>query len=338
MAGAPPSASRPRVLVTCRVSEQAREAIATTLADRAEVTYLSDLDHADRAGALRSARALLSLSLQRELAGPEEFELIAAVGLVQLLSAGADHVPFDRIPAGVAVASNAGAYSRPIAEHVLALTLALAKRLPQNQAAMARGEFDQRTLNLELSGSVVGILGFGGIGRASAALFRPFGARIHAIGRGLDASEEVDWTGTLEDIDALLAVADVLLVTLPLTRSTRGLIGRRGLSLMKPGAILVNPARAAIVDEDALYEHLREHPSFSAGIDVWWQEPRNHEAFATRRPFFELENLLGSPHNSAITRGSLAAAAHDAAENVRDFLAGGSPRHLVDRSEYTDQD
>ena len=338
MAGGVPGASRPPVLVTCRVSEELREAIATTLGDRAEVAYLSDLDRAERAGALGSARALLSLRLQRELEGPEEFELIATVGLVQLLSAGADHVPFDRIPAGVAVASNAGAYAPPMAEHVLAQTLALAKRLPQNHAAMARGEFDQRTLNLELKGSVVGILGYGGIGRASATLFRSFGARIHAIGRGLEASGQLDWTGTLEDLDALLAVADVLLITLPLTRSTRGLIGRRELSLMKPHAILVNPARAAIVEEEALYEHLRENPSFSAGIDAWWQEPRGRDRFTTRFPFFELPNLLGSPHNSAITRGSQAAAARDAAENVRDFLAGGSPRHLVDRSEYADQD
>ncbi len=129
----------------------------------------------------------------------------------------------------------------------------------------------------------------------------------------------------------------MLVITLPLTRSTRGLIGRRELELMKHDAILINPARAAIVDEDALYEHLREHPSFSAGIDVWWQEPRRHGSFATRRPFFELPNLLGSPHNSAITRGTLASAARDAAENVRRFLRGEPPRNLVDRSEYADQ-
>ena len=87
---------------------------------------------------------------------------------MQLESAGADSVPFERLAPAVSVASNAGAYAQPMAEHVLALTLALAKRLPQNQAALARGEFDQSKLNREIRGSVVGILGFGGIGRASA--------------------------------------------------------------------------------------------------------------------------------------------------------------------------
>ncbi|HTQ67120.1 MAG TPA: 2-hydroxyacid dehydrogenase [Solirubrobacteraceae bacterium] len=332
-----PEPRRAEVVVTYRAPQDEREAIDATLADTARVVYLSDLHRERRAGALGGARALLSLHLQRELEGPGELDLIAGVGLVQLLSAGADHVPFERIAPEVPVASNAGAYARPMAEHVLALTLALGKRLPQNHAALARGGFDRRALNLELRSSVAGILGFGGIGQASAALFRAFDARIHAIGRGRAAAPDgVDRFGTLEDLDELLAGADVLVIALPLTRRTRGLIGRRELSLMKSHAILVNPARAAIVEEDALYEHLREHPSFSAGLDVWWQEPGRGDAFATRRPFFELPNLLGSPHNSALTRGALAAAARDAAENIRRFLAGERPLHLVDRGEYAD--
>ena len=331
-------AARPVVVVTFRAGAELREAITATLEDEAQVVYLSELDRSERAGALGTARALLSLSLDRELEGPDEFALVASVGLVQLESAGADGVPFERLAPAVPVASNAGAYARPMAEHVLAMTLALAKRLPQNQAALARGEFDQRTLNREIRGSVVGILGFGGIGHASAELFRALGASIHAISRDGRAVDGVAWTGTPVQLDTLLAVADVLVITLPLTRSTRGLIGRRELALMKDDAILVNPARAAIVDEDALYEHLLEHQSFSAGLDVWWQEPRRHGSFATRRPFFELPNLLGSPHNSAITGGTLASAAREAAENVRRFLRGEPPRNLVDRSDYPGQD
>ncbi len=331
-----PSASRPEVLVTVAASRRMRAAIAVALGDAARVVYLGDLEEEQRAAALGSARALLSSSdLQGELHGDGEFALIADVGLVQLLSAGANSVPFGRIAPEVVVASNAGAYAEPMAEHVLALALALAKRLPQNHAALARGKFDQSKPNLELRGSVVGILGYGGIGRASAALFSAFGARIHAIGRSRgDPPEGVEWLGTLEDLDELLGVADVLLIALPLTRSTRGLVGSRELSLMKPTAILVNPARAAILDEGALYEHMREHPEFSAGIDAWWHEPHDNGSFSTERPLFELPNLLGSPHNSAITRGSVAAAAGRAAGNVRRFLAGEPPRHVVDRSEY----
>jgi D-isomer specific 2-hydroxyacid dehydrogenase, NAD binding domain len=132
----------------------------------------------------------------------------------------------------------------------------------------------------------------------------------------------------------VLGDADVLVVSLPLTNETRGRIGARELSLMKPDAILILISRAAIVDEDALYEHLRSTPSFSAGIDAWWQEPRGQGTFAPRRPFLDLPNVVGSPHNSAITGGSLAAAARYAAANVARFLRSEPVHHLVDRTGY----
>lgn len=138
----------------------------------------------------------------------------------------------------------------------------------------------------------------------------------------------------MDDLDALLSTADILVVSLPLTRATRGLIGPRELSLMRSDAIVVNVARAAILDEDALYEHLYGNPSFSAGIDTWWQEPRRSGSFATRRPFLELPNVLGSPHNSALTAGSLRVGARHACANIARYLEGEAPRNLVDRSDY----
>ena len=158
--------------------------------------------------------------------------------------------------------------------------------------------------------------------------------RVHAINRAGATDEPVDWIGTLADLDALLASADVVLISLPLARSTRGLIGRRELELMKPDAILVNVARAAIVDEDALYEHLRTHPDFSAGIDTWWEEPHAGDSFRPRHPFLDLPNVIGSPHNSGATAGTLADAARQAAANVARLLRGEPVEHLVDRSDY----
>jgi glycerate dehydrogenase len=272
--------------------------------------------------------------IEGELRGPDELALLESVGLVQLLSAGVDRVPFDRLPAGVPVASNAGAYAEPMAEHVLAMALALAKRLPQNHAALARGEFDQQTPSRAIRGSIVGVLGFGGIGQASAKLFSALGARIHAINRSGHTDALVDRISTLGDLDAVLATADVLVITLPLTRATRGLIAQRELALMKPDAMLVNVARGAIVDEDALYEHLRRNPSFSAGIDAWWEEPHGDDRFSPRRPFLDLPNVVGSPHNSGITAGSLAEAARRAAANVARHLRGEPAQHLVARSDY----
>ena len=307
-----------------------REAIEQTLDELAAVTFLSDSD-SDRASALAAADALLVWGIGAELTQDELHRL--DVELVQLVSAGANHIPFGLLAPSIRVAANGGGWAGPMAEHVLAMTLALAKRLPQNHALLARGVFDQRTPSKALDGCVVAILGYGGIGRASARLFRALGARIHAVTRSGRPENDVELTASLDELDGVVAAADVLLLSLPLTVATAGLIARRELELMKPDAILVNVARAEIIDEDALYEHLRDTPSFSAGLDVWWQEG-GRDGFATRRPFFELPNVLGSPHVSANAAGSPARAAGHAAENVARYLRGEAVLHLVDRAEY----
>jgi phosphoglycerate dehydrogenase-like enzyme len=324
------------VVVTCRASGELADAIADVLGAEASVVFLDGLPADERGPALETAGAVLAWNLDTELE-PKEFANLAGVGLIQLVSAGADHIQFDRLPAGVPVASNVGAYAGPMAEHVLAMALALAKRLPQQHAKLARGEFDQGTLTRVVRGSVVGILGFGGIGQACADLFQACDARIHAINRSGRADRPAEFVGTLRDLDRVLGAADVLVISIPLTRSTRGLIGRRELELMKPDAILVNVARGAIVDEAALYDHLRDHPEFSAGIDAWWHEPIGRgTTFRTEHPFFDLPNVLGSPHNSALTLGSLVEATRHAAANLLHHLRGEPVGGLVRREDYVD--
>ena len=188
-------------------------------------------------------------------------------------------------------------------------------------------------------GAVCGILGFGGIGRATAGLMRAFGARIHAVNTSGRTSEPVEFIGTLADLDQVLAAADVLVMALPLTNPTRGLIGARELGLMKPTAILVNVGRAAIVDERALYEHLRDQPEFCAGIDTWWREPGaggpgSGSHWSPSYPFFDLPNVIGSPHNSGVTDGALQFGAGQAAENVLHFLRGEAVVGVTRREDY----
>jgi glycerate dehydrogenase len=282
---------------------------------------------------LRQADVLLGWHLGEELpagalASP------ARLRFVQLLSAGADSVDYAALPERLMLAGNVGAYAEPMAEYVMAVTLALARRLPQRHAELARGEFGMWKPVLTLDGAVCAVLGFGGIGAATARLMRAFGARIHAVNRSGRTTEPVDFIGTLADLDWVLAEADVLVIALPLTRSTRGLIGARELGLMKPAAILVNVGRAAIVDERALYEQLRDQPEFCAGLDAWWHEPAPGARFATRYPFFGLPNLIGSPHNSGVTDGALQTGAVRAAENVLRFLNGETVTGVVRREDY----
>jgi phosphoglycerate dehydrogenase-like enzyme len=256
-----------------------------------------------------------------------------------MLSAGLDTVDFDVIAPDIMVAGNVGAYAHPIAEHVMAMVLCLAKRLPQENAALARGEWtraegDRAAATATLDGAVCAILGYGGIGRATARLMRAFGARIHAINSSGHTDDPVEFCGTLDDLDRVLAAADVLVIGIPLTAGTRGLIGTRELGLMKDSAILINVARGAIVDERALYEHLRATPGFSAGIDAWWDEPRSGAPFRTNYPFFELPNLLGSPHNSGDVPGIMYYAARQAAANVRRYLIGDAVSGVARREDY----
>jgi phosphoglycerate dehydrogenase-like enzyme len=282
---------------------------------------------------LRQADVLLGWHLGEELPSGALADS-ARLRFVQLLSAGADSVDYAALPERLMLAGNVGAYAQPMAEYVMAVTLALARRLPQRHAEMAKGEFGMWKPVLTLDGAVCAVLGFGGIGKATGRLMRAFGARIHAVNTSGRTTEPVDFIGTQADLDQILAEADVLVIALPLTRSTRSLIGARELELMKPAAILVNVGRAAIVDERALYEHLRDHPEFCAGLDAWWHEPAPGAEFATGYPFFDLPNLIGSPHNSGVTDGALQVGAVRAAENVRRFLHGEAVTGVVRREDY----
>lgn len=303
------------------------------LASDATVVSTFGMDDEQRAETIRRAEAVIAWELPKEI--PAGVLAVAPrPRFLQLLSAGVDTVDFSALSDDLAVASNAGAYAGPMSEYVLAMTLSLAKRLPQHHAAMAAGWFDKWVPSQVLNGAVCAILGFGGIGTATARLMKAFGVRIHAVTRTGLASESVEFVTTLAGLDDVLAAADVLVISLPLTLDTRGLIGARELALMKPTAILVNVARAAIVDQQALYEHLSANPEFRAGIDTWWDEPIGDAPFLTAYPFMELPNVLGAPHNSSIVTGTMLTGAQVAAENVRRYLRGERVTGLVRRSDY----
>jgi phosphoglycerate dehydrogenase-like enzyme len=328
-----PMAQQRLVAVSYPADEEFARINSEVLAGDAKVVRTYELDDAQRTRTLRSAEALLAWELPKEIPAGALREA-GRLRFVQLLSAGVDKVDFSALPDRLTVASNAGAYAGAMSEHVLAMTLSLAKRLPQRHAALAAGRFDKWAPSLVLDGAICAILGFGGIGAATARLMRAFGARIYAVNRSGRTSEPAEFAGTLADLDRVLAAADVLVVSLPLTLATRGLLGGRELALMKPAAILVNVARGAIISQSALYEHLRTHPQFSAGIDTWWDEPAAGAPFRTDYPFLELPNVLGSPHNSSIVPCTMQSAARVAAENVRRYLRGEAVTGVVRRADY----
>lgn len=329
----PTPGSAVNVVVVFDPDAEERAVLQDRLAGRCRLTFLGEVARSGRARALSEAEILMAWRWRGEIE-PEDLPLLGGVRFVQLISAGVDHMPFDQLLPRAVLSGNVGAYSGPIAEHVVGMTLALAKALIPAHLELTAGRFDDRTRSRVLAGGVAGILGYGGIGRACAALLRGIGMRIHAVNRTGRPEEGVAFAATLDDLEAVMRAADVLVISIPLTRATRGLIGSHELAWMKPESILVNVARGAIVDERALYERLRQAPGFGAGIDTWWGEPFRDGAFHTEFPFFDLPNVVGSPHNSGIVPGDGPHAAGCAAENVLRYLRGEPVTGVADPDDY----
>jgi phosphoglycerate dehydrogenase-like enzyme len=309
------------VVVTFNPGSEQQAILQEVLGSQAGLTFLKGMPLEERQPALQEAQAILSWNFPRELS-PEDYSYLKPGTLVQLLSAGADHLPFRDLSPDLVLASNPGAYARPMAEHVMAMVLALAKHLLVQNQKLRQGEFDQFSANQLLAGTTAGILGFGGIGRATARLMRAFDMKIYAINHSGASSELADFLGTLRSLEHVLRASDVVVVSLPLTNATRGLIGAEQLGWMKSNAILVNVARGAILDEGALYRHVESHPDFLLGIDAWWTEPFLQRKFGMSYPFLELPNVLGSPHNSGVVPHISEEATQLAAQNVKRFLDG----------------
>jgi phosphoglycerate dehydrogenase-like enzyme len=322
----------PMLLVTMPADDRIRAVIARTVGGSARIVHLSDVPAGGRRAALDEATVVLARNTRDELA-PDELPLIFGARLLQFVTAGVDHIPLSGFPDSLPIACNGGGYAEPMAEHAVAMTFAAAKRLVVEHKKLERGEFDQFRPNRMLAGATCGILGFGGIGVATARLMRALGLKVHAVNRSGRTAEPVDWIGSTGDLAQLLAAADVLVLSLPLTRATAGLIGARELSRMKPDAILVNLARGEIVDEAALYAHLVANAAFTACIDAWWVEPVRHGCFRMDHPFMTLPNVVASPHNSASVKGWRETAIARAVANAVRVFKGEAPRHLVAASD-----
>ena len=321
------------IVVTYNASTEEKALFLEILGSNASLTCLNEIPLTQREQSLEDATILLSWNFPQEILR-QEYPSLQHVSFIQLVTAGADHMPFADLPSRIIVASNPGAYATPMAEHVLAMTLALAKRLLMEHQKLMSGKFDDNTLNRSLFGATAGIIGFGGSGRATARLMRAFGMHIYAINQSGKSSEPTEFIGTLHDLEHVLRASDVVVISLPLTKTTKGLIGKDELAWMKPDAILVNVARGAIIDEEALYTHLKNHPTFMAGIDTWWTEPLRGGTFRMEYPFLDLPNVLGSPHNSALVSHVILDAARQAAENAKQFLKGERVMGIVRRVDY----
>ena len=255
---------------------------------------------------------------ERVLAAAPALKIVAKNG------AGVDSV--DLVAArkrGVAVAVAPAANADAVAEHALALMLALTRQLPMLDRMVRGGRWaDSTWQGRDFRGAVVGIVGYGSIGRSTARLAAALGARVLV----LRPHGQADGHATEPDLDRFLAQIDILSLHCPLTERTHGLIGRRELSLMRRGSLLINTARGPVVDEAALLEALGSGHLEGAGLDTFDTEP-----LSASSPLLELPNVLLTPHVAGVTRNAALQVANITARNIVDYLATGTlpTHHLV---------
>lgn len=262
-----------------------------------------------------------------DMAGGERVRLVHATG------AGVDRVDAGALPGGAALC-NTGHHGTAIAEHVLMTALMLRRRVIEADAQMRGGEW--RTIataagtpyHRSLAGSTLGLIGYGEIGRSVAHLAKAFGMHVIAMRRHPDAggagSELLDRVYGEQDLHPLLDESDVVVVTAPLTESTRGLIDADALSQLHPDALIINVARGPIIDEDALHAALVDGSIGGAAIDVWWDAPQGTEAPPVVQRFSTLDRVVLTPHFSGHAREVFIARAADIARNI-DLLDAGLP-------------
>ncbi|MFJ3055382.1 hydroxyacid dehydrogenase [Herbaspirillum sp. NPDC087042] len=227
---------------------------------------------------------------------------------------------------GILVTNTPGANADAVAEYVLALALAVARRIPLSHGKLRDGAGSPVQDGLELGGKTLGLIGLGDIGSRTSRLFRgAFGAAVLAYDPYAgDAAFAAAGATRVADIDSILRQADVLSLHVPRLESTRHLIGAAQLAAMKSTAILINAARGGVVDEVALHAALRDGVIAGAGSDVFEVEPPPAD-----HPLLDLPNFVGSPHVAGSSRDSLLRMGSGAAQACIDVLAGRQPAHLV---------
>lgn len=255
------------------------------------------------------------------------------VKMIQTLSAGVDMLNFTDIPDDVTVCSNAGAYSIPVAEHAVAMGIALAKNIMESNALMKKGQFVQTGNALKLHGARALVVGYGGIGSHIGKLCEGLGMKVTGIGRSVN-SKERNPMATLKELDQFLPESDIVFISTPLNNATRNLFNADRLNLMKERAVLINVARAQIIVQKALYDHLVKHIRFKAGIDTWWNEPRGGTEFVEEYPISSLPNVLCSPHNSGMVDSIIEDALTSAFKNISRYNHGEKLHNVVKREDY----
>lgn len=267
---------------------------------------------------LRDAEAVVNIRSSTKLTR-EVLSHCPALKLVSIWGTGTDHVDLEAArELGIRVTNTPAVAAASIAEHALALMLAVARRAPAMDRRVRAGEWPRGGM-VQLHGKTLGVIGLGEIGRRFARLGEAIG--MHVVTWTMHPKPELGFAHVA--LEELLAQSDVVSLHLRLSEQTRGFLDEARLRSMKPGAILVNTARGPLVEEAALLEALGKGRLAGAGLDVFDVEP-----LPAGHPLTAMENVVLSPHSAGITPEALEAGLAMAVDNVLAFFEGEA-RHVV---------
>jgi D-3-phosphoglycerate dehydrogenase len=280
----------------------------------------------------RDADALLVST--REAVTRRVLENIPHVKVISRYGVGLDNVDLDAAAdVGIVVTHYPGYCTAEVADHAMALLLAVNRRIVEQDRDLHEGawaKFGSATGGI-LRGPVpplrqltLGIIGFGRIGQALAERARPFGMTL-LVADPYVAPDVVEAAGaTLVPLDEMLPRVDLLTIHAPLTPETRGLINAERLAAMKPDASIINTARGPIIDLDALAAHLQKHPQARAALDVVYPEP-----LSTDHPLYSLPNVIHTPHSAYYSEQSVVTVREETFAEAMSVLMGTMPRTVA---------
>ncbi len=279
---------------------------------------------------LRDAEAVFTISLRAE-----QFAVAKRLRWMHAPTAAVHQLLFPEMVASAVILTNASEVHGPVvAEHVLALIFALAKKIPQTVRLQEKGKWGQDAIwheaprPREIAGATLGLIGVGSIGRrvakmASALGMRVIGVREHPEKGRPEGVGEV--LGPAQTNEALLQ-SDFVVIAAPLTPATRGLMNAQRFAAMRPDAYLINVGRGPQVEGAALAEALRTHRIAGAALDVFEKEPLPAES-----PLWSAQNLLITPHTAGLTEKLWERHYELFSENLRRYLRGEPMLHVVDK-------
>ena len=304
------------------------------LPDDIEVVYPETGTDKELVRLARDVEVIVSTRLS-----PVVAESAPKLKLLQKTGAGVDDMPFDALKEHTYMANTSGSNPVPLAEGAISLVWALAKRIIPRHLSFQTGR--ESTKGILLMGKTAGILGMGAIGTEVGTRLKTMGMRV--IGLRRERNEEIreelgiDWLGGVDELDHLMSQSDFLIITVPLTPDTEGMIGEHELSLMKKGSYVVSVARAMIIQEKPLYNALKSGKLAGAGIDVWWQphfwDPlwNVDDKPASKYPYWELDNVICIAHQIGSSDSQSDTSLKIMVENILRIREGKEPINMVDK-------